>query len=70
MEVDLTESKTKVEQAEVLNVGHIVTGNRLRKSKNLTFKQGHATVIQPNIIQRVVLKFMHLGAAILGLNKL
>ena len=66
---DLSESKKKVEQVEVLGVGHIVTGNRLRKSKNLTFKQGRATEIQPNFLQSVVLKFMHLGAAILGLNK-
>lgn len=70
LDVDLSVSKKKIENKAVLDVGHIVTGNRLRKSKNLTFKQGKATEIQPNIQQRVILKLMHLGAAILGLNKL
>jgi hypothetical protein len=68
LEIDLTESKKKIEQSTVLDIGHIVTGNRLRKNKNLIFRQGLPSVVAPNFIQRMALLSMHGWEAILGMS--
>jgi len=66
--MDLSVSKAKVTSGAVLDIGHFVTGNRLRKNKSLTFKQGTASKVKLTFTQKIALFFMHIWRSILGMN--
>ncbi len=68
LDVDLSVTKDKIRSESTLEVGHIVTGNRLRKNKALRFKQGKPAEINANFRQKIALVIMRAWRLILGMK--
>ncbi len=68
LDTDLSVTKDKIRSESTLEVGHIVTGNRLRKNKALRFKQGKPAEINANFRQKIALVIMRAWRLILGMK--
>jgi hypothetical protein len=62
---DLSEVREKVMQNELLNVGHIVTGNRVRKQGKIRFRQGTQNYEAQGTGERLIIWFMNFCRAAL-----
>jgi len=58
--IDLTGTVAKVSNNEPFNVGHIVTGNRLRKNKSVIFRETEDKKFHYSISQRSLITLMNL----------
>lgn len=66
--VDFSESRRRIAEKIPFSGGHIVTGNRLRKSKEIIFRTGEKKPPIDGVWNRLTVKIMHFLQRLLGLR--
>ena len=64
--IDLSETKNILKEKQWLEVGHIVTGNRLRRQGRVKFRPGEQHVKAEGFLTRSVISLMNFYRSILG----
>jgi hypothetical protein len=64
-ELDLSETKRHIEEDTSILVGHIVTGNRLRKNTSIKFNSSNEHILQSNIGPKLVIFIMNIWRCLL-----